>query len=248
MPLRVAVQMDPIERIDIRGDSTFAILLEAQRRGHDIFYYTPQNLALRRRQADGARRDARSAGQGRASTTSCRDPRVEDLAKLRRGAAAPGPAVRHGLHHDDASARAHPPQDAGRQRPGAGAQRAGEDLRARLPRPDAADASSRARSTTCRPSAREYKDIIIKPLYGNGGAAVFRIGQDDTNLGALVELFQTRVPRAVHGAAVPARGARAATSASSSSTARWRAPSTACRRRARRAPTCTSAARRSRPS
>ena len=38
--------MDPIERIDIRGDSTFAILLEAQKRGHDIFYYTPQSLAL----------------------------------------------------------------------------------------------------------------------------------------------------------------------------------------------------------
>ena len=46
MPLRVAVQMDPIERIDIRGDSTFAILLEAQKRGHDLFYYTPPNLAL----------------------------------------------------------------------------------------------------------------------------------------------------------------------------------------------------------
>src|SRR5262245_6001786 len=46
MPLRVACQMDPIERIDIRGDSTFAILLEAERRGHEIFYYTPPNLAL----------------------------------------------------------------------------------------------------------------------------------------------------------------------------------------------------------
>ncbi len=46
MALRIAVQMDPIAAIDIRGDSTFAILLEAQKRGHDIFYYTPQNLAL----------------------------------------------------------------------------------------------------------------------------------------------------------------------------------------------------------
>ncbi len=46
MTLRVACQMDPIERIDIRGDSTFAILLEAERRGHEIFYYTPPNLAL----------------------------------------------------------------------------------------------------------------------------------------------------------------------------------------------------------
>jgi len=38
--------MDPIERIDIRGDSTFAILLEAQKRGHNLFYYTPPNLSL----------------------------------------------------------------------------------------------------------------------------------------------------------------------------------------------------------
>ena len=59
MPLNIACQMDPIERIDIRGDSTFAMLLEAQKRGHELFYYTPQNLALHGEQADGARRDAR---------------------------------------------------------------------------------------------------------------------------------------------------------------------------------------------
>src|SRR5262245_31573312 len=47
MTLNVAVQMDPIERINIRGDSTFALLLEAQRRGHAIVYYTPDRLALR---------------------------------------------------------------------------------------------------------------------------------------------------------------------------------------------------------
>ena len=47
MRLRVAVQMDPIERINIRGDSTFALLLEAQRRNHEISYYTPDRLALR---------------------------------------------------------------------------------------------------------------------------------------------------------------------------------------------------------
>ena len=46
MGLNVAVQMDPIERINIRGDSTFALLLEAQRRGHALAYYTPDRLAL----------------------------------------------------------------------------------------------------------------------------------------------------------------------------------------------------------
>jgi glutathione synthase len=47
MPLNIAVQMDPIARINIRGDSTFAMLLEAQKRGHSISYYTPDRLSLR---------------------------------------------------------------------------------------------------------------------------------------------------------------------------------------------------------
>src|ERR1700750_3306632 len=47
MKLNVAVQMDPIARINIRGDSTFALLLEAQRRGHRVSYYTPDKLSLR---------------------------------------------------------------------------------------------------------------------------------------------------------------------------------------------------------
>ena len=46
MSLKIAVQMDPIERINIRGDSTFALLLEAQKRGHTLSYYTPDRLAM----------------------------------------------------------------------------------------------------------------------------------------------------------------------------------------------------------
>jgi glutathione synthase len=46
MKLNVAVQMDPIARINISGDSTFALLLEAQKRGHDVSYYTPDKLSL----------------------------------------------------------------------------------------------------------------------------------------------------------------------------------------------------------
>src|SRR5436309_13260851 len=45
MRLNVAVQMDPIERINIAGDSTFALLLEAQKRGHALSYYTPDRLS-----------------------------------------------------------------------------------------------------------------------------------------------------------------------------------------------------------
>ena len=46
MALKVAVQMDPIERINVRGDSTFALLLEAQARGHALSYYTPDRMAM----------------------------------------------------------------------------------------------------------------------------------------------------------------------------------------------------------
>src|SRR5579864_527858 len=46
MSLKIAVQMDPILRINIKGDSTFALLLEAQKRGHQLSYYTPDRLAL----------------------------------------------------------------------------------------------------------------------------------------------------------------------------------------------------------
>ena len=46
MKLKVAVQMDPIAHINISGDSTFALLLEAQARGHELFYYTPDKLSL----------------------------------------------------------------------------------------------------------------------------------------------------------------------------------------------------------
>src|SRR6201986_557978 len=47
MKLNVAVQMDPIARINIRGDSTFALLLEAQKRGHGLSYYAPDKLSLK---------------------------------------------------------------------------------------------------------------------------------------------------------------------------------------------------------
>src|SRR5580698_5033320 len=47
MALTVAIQMDPIEKIDINGDSTFALALEAQARGHKLLYYGPRELSFR---------------------------------------------------------------------------------------------------------------------------------------------------------------------------------------------------------
>ena len=65
MPLKIACQMDPIDRIDIRGDSTFALLLEAQSRGHEIFYYTPPNLSLQKgRLIDAVKHIREASGLG----------------------------------------------------------------------------------------------------------------------------------------------------------------------------------------
>src|ERR1700746_631089 len=109
MKLNVAVQMDPIERINIRGDSTFALLLEAQARGHALSYYTPDRLRLAG--ATPAAGAVRARHPFKARRAAARGAFV-----LRRGAAAPGPAVRPRLHHDHASSRAHPSGHAGRQR------------------------------------------------------------------------------------------------------------------------------------
>jgi glutathione synthase len=181
--------MDPIERIDIRGDSTFAILLEAEARGYEIFYYTPQSLAL-----SGSQLVARGA------TLSVQDkagnhyrlskPRIEDLARwdvvlLRQDppfdmAYITSTHLLERIHprtlvvNDPASVRNAPEKiwvlEFLDLMP--------ETLVTRL----LADVEA---------FRAEHKDIILKPLYGNGGASVFRIAPGDTNLASLVELFQT---------------------------------------------------------
>ena len=72
MALTVAIQMDPIEKIDIGGDSTFALALEAQARGHGLLYYGPRDLSFREgkvtarvQAAQCPRREGRSFRAGR---------------------------------------------------------------------------------------------------------------------------------------------------------------------------------------
>ena len=75
MPMNIAVQMDPIETINIVGDSTFALMLECQRRGHRLFYYQPGALALR---------DGRLSAEGRDVTVRDEVGRHAELGPLRR--------------------------------------------------------------------------------------------------------------------------------------------------------------------
>ena len=115
MPLRVACQMDPIDRIDIGGDSTFALLLEAQRRGHSLFYYTPPNLALDagRLLAKGhSLRVEDKAGDHYALS----DPRTVDLSELDAVLLRQDPPFDMAYITTTHLLGAHPPQDAGGQR------------------------------------------------------------------------------------------------------------------------------------
>jgi glutathione synthase len=189
MPLRIACQMDPIERIDIRGDSTFAILLEAQKRGHDLFYYTPPNLSLHGDKLL-ARGHSLSVNDKYGDHYTLTKPRVENLGE-----------------RDCVLLRQDPPFDMGyittthlleRIHPKtlvvndpAHVRNAPEKLFV-LDFLDLMPPTLVTRQLDDVLAFRaEYKDIIVKPLYGNGGAAVFRIKPEDSNLSALVEMFQT---------------------------------------------------------
>ena len=146
--LRVAVQMDPIENISIDADSTFALMLEGQARGHTLFHYEVRHMSLREGvKRQGERREERLFARGRPVTVErVRGAHYKfgDMRNVRPGndgrrADAPGPAVRHGLYHGDAPAGAHPAEDAGGERSRRGAQRAGEAAGHAFSRPDAAD-------------------------------------------------------------------------------------------------------------
>ena len=189
MPLRIAVQMDPIDRIDIKGDSTFAILLEAQKRGHDIFYYTPADLSLRGDKLL-ARGQSLKVEDKHGAHFVLSDARVENLGNLDVVLLRQDPpfdmayiTTTHLLE------RIHPKtlvvNDPAHVR------NAPEKLFV-LDFLDLMPPTLVTRSIAdVQAFRKEYKDIIIKPLYGNGGAAVFRIKPDDGNLASLVELFQT---------------------------------------------------------
>jgi glutathione synthase len=189
MPLAVACQMDPIDRIDVGGDSTFALLLEAQRRGHTMFYYTPPNLSLLqdRLQAHGSTLHVQDKAGGHFRLS---DPRTVDLSEL-----------------DVVLLRQDPPFDMAyittthlleRIHPATLVVNDPASVRNAPEKVFVLDFLDLMPPTLVTRNAAdvkrfraEHKDIILKPLYGNGGSAVFRVGPGDTNLNALIEMFQT---------------------------------------------------------
>jgi glutathione synthase len=189
MRLNVAVQMDPIERINIRGDSTFALLLEAQRRTHALSYYTPDRLSLRDGKASAAIRplvvrdvanDHFSLGEPRLADLSTldvillrQDPPF-DLAYISTTHILERVHPRTLVVNDPAQVRNAPEKIFVTEFP------------------DLMPPTLITRDLEAIKAFRaEQGDIVMKPLYGKGGEAVFRVAREDMNFGSLYDLFVT---------------------------------------------------------
>ncbi len=187
MSLNVAVQMDPIDRINIRGDSTFALLLEAQRRGHALAYYTPDRLALRGSQVFATVRPLKVRDQ-EGDHFTLGEPRRAELTAF-----------------DVVLLRQDPPFDLAyitsthlleRVHPGtlvvndpAQVRNAPEKMFV-MEFPDLMPPTLITRDLAEIKAFRaEHGDIVMKPLYGKGGEAVFRLAREDLNFGSLYDLF-----------------------------------------------------------
>jgi len=189
MGLKVAVQMDPIERINIRGDSTFALLLEAQRRGHALAYYTPDRLALRGgevfatvaplevRDREGDHFTLGPAARAEVSAFDVvllrQDPPF-DLAYITTTHLLERVQPRTLVVNDPAAVRNAPEKMFVMEFP--------ELMPPTLITRDLAEIKA---------FRAEHGDIVMKPLYGKGGEAVFRLAREDLNFGSLYDLFTT---------------------------------------------------------
>jgi glutathione synthase len=189
MRLNVAVQMDPIERINIRGDSTFALLLEAQRRGYSLAYYTPDRLVL----ADGkvsasvrplAVRDV--AGDH----FTLGDPHVADLSSFDVVLLRQDPPFDLAYISTTHMLERIQPQTLVVNDP-AHVRNAPEKVFV-TEFPELMPPTLITRDLEAIKHFRaEHGDIVMKPLYGNGGEAVFRVAREDLNFGSLYDLFST---------------------------------------------------------
>ncbi|HQZ13904.1 MAG TPA: glutathione synthase [Devosia sp.] len=189
MSLKVAVQMDPIESINPRGDSTFALMLEAQARGHVLHYYTPPSLALRDNHlfADVAPIEVFDKPKGEhfaLGESHEADLGTYDILLMRQDP----PFDMNYITITHMLERIHPKTFV--MNPPAAVRNAPEKiLVTEFPdlMPPTLVTRDRARIAAFR---REHGNIIVKPLYGNGGAGVFFIQEGDHNLASLIELFE----------------------------------------------------------
>ncbi len=189
MPLNIAVQMDPIERIKIRGDSTFAVLLEAQKRGHKVSYYTIDKLALRDSKVVASLQPLTVRDTEGDHFTLGDAKRVElssfDVVLMRQDP----PFDLNYITATHLLERIHP-RTLVVNNP-AEVRNAPEKVFV-LDYPDLMPPTMITRDLAEIRSFRdEHNDIVMKPLYGHGGGAVFRLTRDDLNFGSLYDMFAT---------------------------------------------------------
>lgn len=188
MPLIVAVQMDPLDQINIAGDSTFALMLAAQKRGHKLFHYLAEDLSYSAgrvwtkahpvtvQRQPGAHYHFEAPvrldlGEEADVVLMRQDPPF-DLGYITATHLLERIADRTLVVNDPASVRNAPEKvfvlDYARFMPPTLVTRSLADARAFL---------------------AEHGEIVVKPLHGNGGKAIFRVEADGANLSALIELF-----------------------------------------------------------
>jgi glutathione synthase len=187
MRLNVAVQMDPIERINIRGDSTFALLLEAQRRGHAIAYYTPDRLALTGGHVFATVQELEVRDQVGDHFTLGEPRRAEltafDVVLLRQDPPFDLAYVTTTHLLERITPRTLVVNDPAHVR------NAPEKLFV-MEFPDLMPPTLITRDLAEIKAFRAaHGDIVMKPLYGKGGEAVFRLAPQDLNFGSLYDLF-----------------------------------------------------------
>ncbi len=183
----VAIQMDPIESIDINADSSFVLALEAQARGYTLYHYQPQDLSFMGGLVT-ARARPLSLQRELGGHFTLGEEEVIDLGEVDVVLMRQDPpfdmsyiTATHLLEH------IHP--DTLVVNDPASVRNAPEKLFATL-FPDLMPPTLITRDVkTIKAFRSEYKDIIIKPLYGNGGAGVFHVPPGDDNLNALLEMF-----------------------------------------------------------
>jgi glutathione synthase len=187
MPLKIAVQMDHISTVSIAGDTSFALSLEAQRRGHQLFHYTPDRLSLR----DGkvfARIEAMQVRDEKGNHYSLGEQMRTDLSEMDVVLLRQDPPfdmnyittthILERIHprtlviNDPAWVRNSPEKIFVTEF---------SDLM-----PETLITKDSQEVAAFR---KEFGDIIVKPLYGNGGAGIFHLHEADRNLAALLEMF-----------------------------------------------------------
>ena len=189
MSLAVAIQMDPLEGVNIDADTTFALALEAQGRGHGLYHYLPRDLHYRNGRVLAKARPF-EVRRVKGDHVTLGAPEQIDLAAMDVVLMRQDPpfnlayiSTTHLLDRIHPSTLVVNDPTSVRNSP--------EKLFVTQFQELMPPTLITYDLDEIRAFRREYGDIIVKPIYGNGGAGVFHVRPDDTNLASLIELFRT---------------------------------------------------------